>query len=376
MPKRTCIVDGCFKKVKARQMCSRHYNSQRNHGDPLAVDRHSRPVPCAFCGETFARVRPRQKFCATECQIKDGIRRKQSQLEAIRRSTVLSCRQCGEGFFADKSLGQKYCSRSCARKWQDANNTKVCELDGCSGKLRARGMCASHYKEWYLEEFPEKDPNPKHEMQCAACGKSLWKVKSGPRVAVCSYECRYVVQHGRTKVEAESERARLRALRQQLVRRPHLRFRLVIKYAEPSYHSVRFTSVQCEPCGEYFVWDNRITGSCAKYCSDYCRNSALYARLTLRKRGFGYSGRSISPAVRRGVYERDGWVCQLCFEPVVETEKFGRWSPTLDHIIPQSMQLIPDHSPSNLRLAHNYCNAIRGDGNGTNLPAGRDALSA
>jgi hypothetical protein len=38
------------------------------------------------------------------------------------------------------------------------------------------------------------------------------------------------------------------------------------------------------------------------------------------------------------------------------------YAASLDHIIPQSMQLIPDHSPSNLRLVHRWCNSARGDG--------------
>ena len=261
------------------------------------------------------------------------------------------------------------------RKYQ-SNKGRVCSADGCSEEARTRGMCVNHYKEWHVANNPGVDPNPKHEMQCAACGKTVFKTKSGSRQPVCSYECRYVVQHGRSKQEADAERLRERAKRRQLVVRPSLRFRLVIKYPEDTYRSVLFTSVRCGYCGDYFVWDNRLTTSgIAKYCSDACRTSAHYARRALR-RGVDYHGRSISSAVRREVYERDGWVCQLCFEPVVETEKFGRWSPTVDHIIPRSMQLVPDHSPSNLRLAHNYCNAIRGDGSGTNLPIGREALSA
>ena len=248
---------------------------------------------------------------------------------------------------------------------------KLCARAGCANQTRARGLCSTHYNQVYAV-----NRHAKFAVACVVCGKTVVKVKSGRRAAVCSYECRYVVQHGRSKQEADAERARrARSAHRQLVVRPSLRFRLVIKRPEDTYKSVRFTSVRCGSCGDSFVWDNRITTSFAKYCSDACRTSAYYARRALRD-GVDYHGRSISSAVRREVYERDGWVCQLCFEPVVETEKFGRWSPTLDHLIPRSMQLVPDHSPSNLRLAHNYCNSIRGDGSGTNLPIGREALSA
>lgn len=339
MSKRTCKFSDCVKPVLARRMCRGHYMAWR-------------------------RDNP------------DKIRPGRSEHRELVAATVLQCRQCGAGFVPVKSLGKLYCSDFCSRKWHRENNTKFCETDGCSRPLQARGMCGKHYKEWYVENNPGVDPNPKHEMQCAVCGKTVFKTKSGSRKPVCSYGCRYVLVWGQTKAEADAERVRrARSAHRQLVIRPSLRFRLVIKHPEDTYKSVRFTSVRCGPCGDYFVWDNRITTSFAKYCSDACRTSAYYARRA-RRDGIDYHGRSISSAVRREVYERDGWVCQLCFEPVVETEKFGRWSPTLDHIIPRSMQLVPDHSPSNLRLAHNYCNAIRGDGSGTNLPIGREALSA
>lgn len=62
------------------------------------------------------------------------------------------------------------------------------------------------------------------------------------------------------------------------------------------------------------------------------------------------------------IYERDGWTCQLCMEPVDPALPPGDvWSATLDHIVPQSHMLIPDHSDDNLRLAHLWCNSVRGD---------------
>lgn len=68
---------------------------------------------------------------------------------------------------------------------------------------------------------------------------------------------------------------------------------------------------------------------------------------------------------RLAIYERDGWVCQLCMEPtdrdLMSTDPRNDWAPSLDHIEPQSHALIPDHSPANLRLAHRWCNSVRGD---------------
>jgi len=60
---------------------------------------------------------------------------------------------------------------------------------------------------------------------------------------------------------------------------------------------------------------------------------------------------------------RDGWQCQLCSYPVSPDEHYlSDYAASLDHIIPQSQQLLPDHSPRNLRLVHRWCNSSRGDG--------------
>lgn len=74
-----------------------------------------------------------------------------------------------------------------------------------------------------------------------------------------------------------------------------------------------------------------------------------------------YTGIPISRTDRFAIYERDEWTCQLCFEPVYWNALEFRDQPSLDHIIPQSMTAEPDHSPSNLRLAHVGCNARRKD---------------
>jgi 5-methylcytosine-specific restriction endonuclease McrA len=70
----------------------------------------------------------------------------------------------------------------------------------------------------------------------------------------------------------------------------------------------------------------------------------------------------VPPQVRLAIYERDGWVCQLCHEPVdPDLDQSDVWGATLDHIECQSWALIPDHRPTNLRLAHRWCNSARGD---------------
>jgi len=55
------------------------------------------------------------------------------------------------------------------------------------------------------------------------------------------------------------------------------------------------------------------------------------------------------------VFERDGWVCQLCFEPIDrDAPPRTSWSPTVDHIIP----LVKGGTDTydNVQAAHHWCN--------------------
>lgn len=81
-----------------------------------------------------------------------------------------------------------------------------------------------------------------------------------------------------------------------------------------------------------------------------------------RRRYPNHSGTPVSPRVRQSIYERDGWVCQLCMTAVDRNlHPNNLMGPTLDHIVCQSWSQAPDHSPKNLRLAHRSCNSRRGN---------------
>lgn len=101
----------------------------------------------------------------------------------------------------------------------------------------------------------------------------------------------------------------------------------------------------------------------AKYSEDHGEHySSTWRRAFKAEHGFWPQGSStgfIDAAGRRAIYERDGWVCQLCNGAINfdATEHADRAS--LDHIVPQSRG--GSHDPSNLRMAHVGCNARRRD---------------
>lgn len=64
---------------------------------------------------------------------------------------------------------------------------------------------------------------------------------------------------------------------------------------------------------------------------------------------------------RRTIYARDDWTCQICLEDV-DADLVGTrsaWRPSIDHILPRSKG--GSDEPSNLRLAHLWCNSVRSD---------------
>ncbi len=62
---------------------------------------------------------------------------------------------------------------------------------------------------------------------------------------------------------------------------------------------------------------------------------------------------------RLAIFERDGWVCQLCGEAVDPAREFpDPLSPSLDHVIP--LDRGGAHVPENCQLAHFGCNASKG----------------
>lgn len=55
----------------------------------------------------------------------------------------------------------------------------------------------------------------------------------------------------------------------------------------------------------------------------------------------------------REIFERDGWICGICGEPIVRGEQ------SIDHILPVSKG--GQHTRANVRAAHYICNRNRGN---------------
>lgn len=262
-------------------------------------------------------------------------------------SMTLTCAIC------DKPM-QK--SRTSAPQGEAAHNACKSKAHGLSGYRQGcrcetcrdaqNKACSEYSKKRTAEDGvhlsaqwrrAKRGVDPLAVVNCTLCGKALRYVRTDqvarPMHKACKDAAPQWRREGRPnpKIEAFRQRAS--------------------KAAKGTTGGKRvFTAGNCGWCGEYFVKAQ------AKWCSVKCKDSARFAA----KSQVAFK---VSPKVRRSIYERDGWICQLCLLPVDETLHYlDNWAASLDHIIPQSHQLIPDHSPNALRLAHRWCNSARGDG--------------
>lgn len=68
----------------------------------------------------------------------------------------------------------------------------------------------------------------------------------------------------------------------------------------------------------------------------------------------------MTPGRRYAVYERDGWVCQICGDAVRrEAAVPDLDAPVIDHRIPLAAG--GEHGPDNWQTAHFYCNSVKRD---------------
>lgn len=247
--------------------------------------------------------------------------------------------------FVSRNIRRTYCyEESCvkARKRQAATPGEPCSA--CGRPSLGKGLCPTHYSvQWRIENAE------RFTHTCAHCGiefKTWRKV-----MAACSLLCQ---RRGAIKTaQPLAIAAQRKGTDLVLYVRPRT-------WAGTIARGKLWTYGPCRECGDTFTAPGR-----ALYCSERCSGAR-----SMRTRIAKYGEFTISTIDRRAIYRRDSNTCQLCMKPVDMTLDYNdRMSATLDHIEPQSLAITPNHSESNLRLAHRLCNSIRGNGVGPMTPS-------
>lgn len=290
------------------------------------------------------------------------------------------------------------------------SRTGTCAEDGCDQPIHARLLCKLHYSRQYRQRNPEKmrryrdqrrtgylrtecvrcgNPVPAErrqyctarcqkkgekerakargyerrtaELVCFWCDRSYRGEKQPPGRAswatYCSAECLaaghswkkgqhvcLVNWHDCSDCGAKFIRRRRRTrcdpCRQAGPRKP-----------EPSGNA-RWIAGYCAECGDAFVCRGRYG---IRFCCTRCKNAAKGRDYAAKKRTA-----FVERVFRRKVFQRDGYVCQICRRPTS-----ARWTegdplaPTLDHI--QPINKGGEHSYANTQCAHAVCNSRKQD---------------
>lgn len=304
----------------------------------------------SFCSER-CRVRVYRRERAGYAERERDASRRRARAKSAEREAALPpkprCGHCG-GEMSSRRKDARYCNGAeCQRvsKAEMIKRNRPCSVDGCERGVLARGYCPSHYKsEYHVPKFGATKRKP--VARTCVCGVVVFSVQG--RAKYCSDMCRYA---WRDVVRSESRDVVLwePPLHIPVVRMPRVT-------VLPPKQSRRFGCV-CVVCGVAFVADGMH-----RTCSKACRRERVSESVDRARRKYAASRGGFAPSAsfRLAICERDGWHCQLCG---VETSRVysptDPLSPTLDHIQPQSLSEVPDHSVANLRLACAMCNSRR-----------------
>ena len=224
---------------------------------------------------------------------------------------LLGIRQAGRGAAADK---WDCCSRSCGF-----------EKQRLAGRARLFGRIIGR-----IVSLAVSNMDLALNANCRACGKRFKKIR--PDHACCSDAC---------SVEDGRKRSRLRY-------ESRTGTRLVPLGSKRS----------CKHCGRA-VGDEANTGRGRSSC-DECNILSGQFKDRARKYGVRYVHFN-----KTEVFERDGWVCQLCSKPVLRrarrnkaTQRLHPRTASLDHIVPLSKG--GDHCMQNTQCACLECNVRKG----------------
>ena len=246
---------------------------------------------------------------------------------------------------------------------EDCSAGGTCSVEGCAGVVCARGYCRRHYNLWHKHGTATPP-----EAECMDCGAGLGRPqgRSRYRCPACreAYRRTYDAERSR-RLTGEGARRKERVPRDCYVcgekTPPTSHERRKCTRCLRDSHSRPCSEPDCERpvrargvCSMHYKRLMRASGAWEpEPWSDRRRNN-YHARRALKA-----GSSSGEPFANSDVFERDGWVCGLCSEPVSPDVAYpDPLSASLDHVVPLSLG--GAHSLENVQLAHLSCNVRKG----------------
>lgn len=288
---------------------------------------------CQECGALFERTPgkrgPAPKHCSRECKATARLRRESTNGVAERRRQATKTKATATRA-SRPTTPCPYCSTP-----MDNIRRKQCGADACKRKFQTDRM-----REWQRQHKAKTGEWYGHQARmhtCKQCGKE-WESKSiAP--SFCSTECAWTHVHGPTRKTKKKQTRAERALKR------------LAKAAAGESGKGRIAAGRCLRCGQTFLL--RVFDDLPAYCSSRCkRRYKAFRRRALT------AGVKVAPVRRWAIYERDGWICHICGDPVNRESVFPELDcAVLDHV--ESLAGGGAHSEDNLKTAHFYCNSVK-----------------
>lgn len=258
-----------------------------------------------------------------------------------------TCAICNKNFGGRK---KKYCSKECADEVRRIQN-----------------------RENWRKNNP---PKPDVTIECEWCGKEhTVPARTAHQARFCNSKCKDTwwsrEVHGHKPIEEhlvdrrkQAEANKELAEREKVTKKIVKSLALAIKHKEEQ-EKIEALTRECEECGDVFYNPHPINKTCSPRCSKRRSNRMmkLYASKRINEHNLVDKGISL-----RKLYKRDKGVCYLCGymcdkKDVSITDEgyyiVGPAYPSVDHVEPLSKG--GKHAWNNVKLAHHYCNTLKGD---------------
>lgn len=190
---RTCSVEGCAGKFRARGLCGKHYERWRNHGDVNIRFGYKDGDGCLVIG--CDRKRKSRGYCGMHY-----VRISKNGDVGSADSTRLP-KSCSVDGCDKKSVARSLCNTHYQRwnKHGEAGGSDllrvtgqtVCRVDDCDSYADSRHLCVKHYKRWQLygeagiERPSERDPW--HVITYRGAHRRVEAVKGSAKNHLCTF---------------------------------------------------------------------------------------------------------------------------------------------------------------------------------------------